>query len=84
MKTKKRYNYWLKRQDERLAYSERISNETIAHIMDVYNDSLQRVEKRIDNIIKNYSQSIQMPADQLKALLSEMINKNCLRPCNVI
>ncbi|WP_323615896.1 minor capsid protein [Erysipelothrix rhusiopathiae] len=71
MKTKKSYNYWLKRQDERLAYSERISNETIAQIMNVYNDSLQRVEKRIDNIIKNYSQSIQMPSDQLKALLSE-------------
>ncbi|QIK57776.1 minor capsid protein [Erysipelothrix sp. HDW6A] len=70
MKTKHSFEYWEKRQDSRLAYSERVASQTVSNIADVYDDSLERVQKKIDNIIKNYSKSIKMPQDKLKDLLS--------------
>lgn len=79
MKTTQSYDYWKKRQDERLAYSERVSNQTVANIGDVYDDSLKRVENRIENILDNYSKSIKMPKDKLKELLSEHDKQTLLR-----
>ncbi|CAM3606416.1 minor capsid protein [Erysipelothrix urinaevulpis] len=79
MKTAQSYDYWRKRQDARLAYSERVSNQTISNIGDVYDDSLKRVESRIENILDNYSKSIKMPKDQLKELLSQHDKEALLR-----
>lgn len=69
MKTSHSYSYWQRRQDERLTYSEKVSNQTVSNIADVYDDSLARVEKRIDRIISNYAKSVKMPADALKERL---------------
>lgn len=65
-KTSKSQSYWKKRQDERLAYSERVSNDTIADIAEIYKDSLDRVNSRIDNIMSNYAKDLKMPIDELK------------------
>ena len=70
MKTKNSFDYWRDRQDQRLAYSEKVANYTTANIAEIYDDSLKRVQNRIDNIIENYSKSIKMPVDQLKENLS--------------
>lgn len=70
MKTKNSFDYWRDRQDQRLAYSENVANYTTANIAEIYDDSLKRVQSRIDNIIENYSKSIKMPVDQLKENLS--------------
>lgn len=63
--------YWRQRQNRRLAYSERLSNQVIANIAEVYDDSLKHVQKRIDNILINYSKDIGVNKDTLKQLLND-------------
>ncbi len=71
MKSSKSYDYWRKRQDERLTYSERVSNRTVADIASIYDDSLKRVEEKIENIVGNYAKDIKMDVNSLKELLMQ-------------
>lgn len=69
--TDKSREYWLKRQNQRLTQSERNANEVAYKLSKVYKDSEQRVNDKIENILKNYSKDIGMSKHELKELLSK-------------
>ena len=63
--------YWILRQDQRLEEVEALGGKGINEIVGVYDDSLKRVEKEINTILRNYAKNSNISIESLKEFLTE-------------
>lgn len=63
--------YWILRQDQRLEEIEDLGGKGINEIIGIYDDSLKRVEKEINTILRNYAKNSNISIESLKEFLTE-------------